>query len=690
MKVSYPWLLKFVDLDSLAIDVEVIAETLTMIGLNVEEILQQEGDYAFDLEVTTNRPDCLNHLGVSRELATQFALPLNSVDFSEPENVNPESPVLDSSVTIEDSELCPRYAARVITGIKVDESPDWLKSRLESVGQRPINNIVDITNFVMFDIGHPLHAFDYEKLSENRIVVRRARPGETLVTLDGLKRELDPAMLLICDAKEPVALAGIMGGEDSEVSPNTQSILLESAYFDIGTVRKTAKELGLRTEASFRFERGADPELPVRALNRACRLIQEVTGGIFAGPVIDQYPNVKNRDTIELHSERIRQIMGVSVDNKFVEDTLTRLEFNALEFGNGRWKFEVPNFRVDVTLEDDLVEEVARHYGYNRIEATYPPATNIGSFLITDQHERSLIQTLQRFGFLEAMNYAFTSPTSERTFWGEILPMVPLVNPLTEVGTHLRISLLPGLIETLRHNLHHGNKDVRLFEFGKVFLPAESEKGNGIQESSRLGFLATGQFYEPFWNVSQDSFHFHHVKGIVQELLAPFVCPVEFETEPETDFLHPGMAARVSNHGKVLGTVGQLHPRVHQAYKFLQPVFVGEVLLEPVYKTPISEPIYQSLGRFPSVKRDLSFVIDKQVKYDKIDSALKDLELPDLQSIQLVDLYQGPTLPKGKVSLAVRLTFVSPEKTLTQEEVNRYMEQVFSVLTSKFSVQVRS
>ena len=687
MKISYQWLGDFVDLD---VDASGLAQVLTKVGLAVEEIEELENDSVLDVEVTTNRPDCLNHLGIAREIAAQLGLQLKFPDVSPPRDEADPFTQLSTGVSIENRELCPRYAARVLSGFTLGESPDWLKTRLEAVGQRPINNIVDITNYVLLEMGHPLHAFDYHKLEEHRIVVRTAKSSERLTTLDGVERQLDSSMLVIGDARQPVAMAGIMGGEESEVSQDTRTILLESAYFNPASVRHTAKKLGLRTEASFRFERGADPRIPVKALNRTCRLIQEIAGGVMAGPIIDEYPNPLAQNSVQLRSQRLESVLGVRIDPEFVTDTLLRLEFEASSTQEKTWQVQVPSFRVDVGIEDDLVEEVARHYGYDRIESTYPAASGVGRFLSTDGHDRLLTGVLEGLGFWEAFNYVFTQPSKEAAFWNSPPSMTAISNPLTEEDTHLRVSLVPGLVEALRRNLNHGNKNVRLFELSKVFAPGAAKDGADFKETSRLGLVVTGTFYQPFWNTAHDEFHFHHFKGVIETLLGKLGCRGEFEDTSNISFLHPGMAASVSADGEFLGFLGQLQPGLQEAYKFLQPVFVAELLLDPLYGRPLSEPRYEGFERLPSVERDLSFIVDKAVEYATMVSVVEDLGIPDLHGIQLIDLYQGPTLPQGKVSLAIRLTFVSPETTLTQEKVNRYTEEIFSVLKKTFSMQARS
>ncbi|MEE8348144.1 MAG: phenylalanine--tRNA ligase subunit beta [Acidobacteriota bacterium] len=689
MKVSCQWLQEFVDIDKLDIGVQGLADGLTQLGLAVEEIIQLDDDSVLDLEVTTNRPDCLNHLGVAREISAQFRLSLKLPDFSSPEHVN-QSGSLSTRVTIENVDLCPRYAAGIVSGIQLAESPGWLKARLEALGHRPINNIVDATNYVLLEMGHPLHAFDYEKLEEGRIVVRQARSGEVLTTLDGIKRSLEPSMLVICDARKPVALAGIMGGAESEISETTETILLESAYFDPASIRSTGKSLGLRSEAAFRFERGADPEIPVKALNRTCRLIQEIAGGVLEGVVVDEYPKGPSQQSVRLRPERMEALIGIPMDAEFVSQTLSDLGFVVSDGEKKSWQVQVPSFRVDVSMEDDLVEEVVRHYGYNQIESTYPEAPGIGSFHSTHRHDQIMLHTLESLGFMEAFNYVFTNPSREKPFWQELPAMAAISNPLTAEDTHLRTSLVPGLVEALRHNLNHGNKNVRLFEFGKVFIPDESGEAQDLREISRLGLVASGAFYQPFWNTSGDQFHFLHLKGVVESLVSALGLNARFEVTSGVSCLHPGVSSRVAVAQEELGVLGKLHPDLQAAYKFLDPVWIAELFLAPLYETPLTEPRYLSLGKFPSVERDLSFVVDKEVEYSKIVSAVKEMEIPELDGVQLLDLYKGPKLPTGKVSLTIRLTFANPERTLTQEEVKRFTEDIFSVLGEAFSAEARS
>jgi len=688
MKISYQWLQEFVDIDILGLEIEEVGHALTMVGLAVDVIEEFKDDYIFDVDVTTNRVDCLNHLGVARELAAQFRLKLKKPDFSPLPYDETRAGKFPVDVLIEDQDLCPRYAARVMTNVTVGESPQWLKRRLDSVGQRPINAIVDITNFVLFEIGQPLHAFDYQLLADSKIVVRRARKGERLETLDGTVRDLDDSMLLICDGEKPVAVGGVMGGADSEISDVSKTILLESAYFDASSIRRTARKLGLSTEASYRFERGGDPGLQVLALNRACSLIAEISGGTCVSPVIDEIPVERKPKVLRLRGKRIAQVLGTHVPTEDVGTIFSCLEFQPEEVTEGVFEVEVPSFRRDVALENDLVEEVARHYGYDRIPSHYPAPFGVGRYAETEESDRLLISTLVGAGFFEAINYAFTTPAKEAVFTNTVPPMVPVANPLTEADTHLRTTMIPGLIESVKQNMNHGVDDVRLFETGKVFRPGDSPSIEAVEER-RLAMVATGEFSGSFWNQLSEPFSFYHLKGIVAALFERLRQPVEFRQAKDLSFLHPGIAAELLFNGTRIGFLGSLHPRLIEAFKFPKAVFLSEFSLEEVYAQRLVEPQYETLPRFPSVERDLSFVLDRAISFSTIDLAVQALQIAELKDFRLIDLYQGSRLPQDKISLTVRLTFAAPSRTLTQEEVNERFEGVVAALKQKFSIEQR-
>jgi phenylalanyl-tRNA synthetase beta chain len=555
------------------------------------------------------------------------------------------------------------------------------------VGQRPINAIVDITNFVLFEVGQPLHAFDYDLLADSKIVVRRAQQGERLETLDETVRDLDDSMLLICDGKEAVAVGGVMGGADSEITRASKTILIESAYFKPSSIRRTARKLGLSTEASYRFERGGDPGLQVLALNRACSLIAEISGGICVSPVIDEEPVERKPQILTLRGKRIAQVLGTTVPAEDVHTIFSCLEFHPEQEGDA-FRVEVPSFRRDIELEDDLVEEVARHYGYDRIPSHYPAAVGVGRYADTEEVDRLLISTLVGAGFFEAVNYVFTTPGREAAFTGKTPVLVPVANPLTEVDTHLRTTMVPGLIESVKQNLNHGVDDVRLFEMGKVFRlkePALSE----AQEDRGIALVATGEFYGSFWNQLSEPFDFYHLKGILVELFKLLRQPVEFRQTSDFAFVHPGMGAELWFKGTRIGVLGSLHPRLVESFQFPKPVFLAEFAMEDVYSQRLEEPEYKTLPRFPSVERDLSFVLDRAISFSTIDVAVQALQIAELSDFRLIDLYQGSRLPQGKISLTVRLTFGDASRTLTQGEVNERFEGVVAALKQKFAIEQR-
>ncbi len=689
MRISLNWLRKFVDIDILGVDPDEVARSLTMVGLAVELIEPFGRDTILDLDVTTNRPDCLNHLGVARELAARYRLKLRKPDAQAPPTDPTAAGRFPASIDIEATADCPRYAGRVLADLRIGESPDWLKEQLESVGQRPINNVVDITNFILFELGQPLHAFDYHKLAENRIVVRHAGEGEKIRTLDGVERKLDGSMLAICDARDPVALAGVMGGEESEISIDTKTILLESAFFNPASIRRTSKLLGLSTEASYRFERGADPEMPVHALNLACRMLQEIAGGKCATDVIDVHPGAGPRSRMVLRHKRLVQVLGVDVDLVDARDILERLEFEPESEGDGALSVRAPTFRGDIGVEEDLVEEVARHFGYDRIPSSYPQPFQAGSDSPSARHEALIVDGMVGSGFFQAVNYSFTSPEKEASILGQNSPMVSLANPLTDLETHLRTSLLPGLLDSVRRNLNFGIGDVRLFELGTTYHPRSAGEDNGNREKTRLGLIALGRFYDPFWRSEAEPLRFPHMKGIVDGVFSRFGISLDYQPIEDVVFLHPGIAAVLSLEGRRIGVLGALHPDVLADYKFTDRIFYGELDLEPIYSRKIPEPFFVSPGRFPSVDRDLSFFLDKTVPFGRIASLVQALKVPELKAFRLIDLYHGQSLPRDKISLTVRLTFEAPDRTLTQAELADRCEFVVGSLRERLGIVPR-
>lgn len=681
MKISYDWLNDFVDFRRSGVTPDTVSSVATSLGFAVERTDEFSGDVIFDLDITTNRPDCLCHRGIAREIAAQLNLELRELDFSEPSTE--DGPIV-TNVEIQASRYCPRYAARVLTGVRVGQSPDWLRARLEGLGFRSVNNVVDITNFVMLHLGQPIHAFDYETLEEKRIVVRTGRPGETLVTLDGEKHVVDSEMLLICDGKAPIGVAGVMGGANSEVTESTRTVLLESAYFEPLQIRRTAKRLGINSEASYRFERGTDPNLPGSALNMTSRLLEEFASGQCNGPVIDSCPDPVLSRPISFASSHVARVTGIDIADEDIEATLRDLEFT-LEGEKGQYKVIPPSFRVDIHIEDDLVEEVLRHYGYDRVPSTNPQTVSPGKFLETRRAEERLLFFLTARGFFEAVNYAFTVPNRESVFWGEPPAMVEIENPLTEEHTHLRKSLLPGLVESVRRNAFHGTSRVRLFECGKTF----DSKLGVVAEVPKIGVVATGTKEPEHWEGESTPFDYFDMKAVVVGLANHLDKKVELR-RIDRPYLETGTGLELLLDGLAAGIMGQLAVHLHAPLRLQLPVYVAELSLDILYCKPLSDTIFKELSKFPSVDSDLSFLVDSQTDFDRIAAVIRGLETSDLMGIQLVDLYRGPELPDAKVSFTVRLTFANSERTLTQEEANVLSEAIFAKLKNDLGVEARS
>ncbi|HVF22861.1 MAG TPA: phenylalanine--tRNA ligase subunit beta, partial [Pyrinomonadaceae bacterium] len=509
MFISHEWLK---ELTQTRLSPEELRERLTMVGLAIDAVENHDHDVVLDVEVPSNRPDCLSHVGIAREVAViengQLRLPA-----SRHSKTQGRSKDL-TSVQIKDPELCPRYAARLVRGVKIGPSPDWLAKRLETIGQRPINNVADVTNYVLHELGQPLHAFDFEKLGGHRIVVRRAVPGEKLKTLDGVERTLSGDMLVIADAEKPVALAGIMGGEDSEISTRTTDVLIESAYFDPHSVRLTARQLGMDTEASRRFERGADCEGVLRAQQRCVELICELAGGVATEDAIDVYPQPLTPHVIGLHPERVKELTSLSVETSEIMRILDGLGFECAEANT----FKVPSWRVDVEQEEDLVEEVARHTGYDKIASELPPSSASGEYQPGEMQQRSLRRALNAFGFDEAINFSFIQQENRfdlvPSLHGDGNDQPQLENPIIEDAAWMRSTLLPGLLNSLRHNFNHGIRDVRLFEIGRIF--ATSTPGELPQEPLALAMIATGGAVEENRAQADRELDFFDLKGALE------------------------------------------------------------------------------------------------------------------------------------------------------------------------------
>lgn len=663
----------------------------TPLGVNLGEALGLS-DTVLDLSITPNRPDCLCVIGIAREIAALTGEPLRYPNLTLTDGGDEIEQ--RTSVTLYDADLCPRYVARLIEGVTIGPSPHWMRSRLEKVGIRPINNVVDVTNYVMMEYGQPLHAFDFELLEEGRIVVRRARRGETFVTLDGVERVLDEEMLVICDGVKPVAIAGVMGGLNSEIRTQTRSVLLESAYFLPRNNRQTSKKLGLETEASYRFGRGIDHGGCLKAANRAAALIQQLSGGRIIEGALDVYPQPIHPARISLSLPNVNRILGMEIPAQKVTTYLKRLEMEVQEEGGGKWVVIPPTFRSDLEREIDLIEELARLEGYEKIPVTLPsgPPSSEGldQGLVLEQRAKDI---LLQHGYYEVITYSFTSPSS---LDGLNLPpddprreFLPLLNPLSQETSVLRTSLIPGLIEVARHNLSHQNRNLKLFELKKVYL---QEKGEKLpREVKYLAGLAMGMSHEPHWASSVREIDFYDLKGCLEDLFVSLqIRGISFQRAEGVPYLHPGKASTILLMGEAIGVVGEIHPETLTYYDLPLKAYLFEIDFDRMVKGVGEKKRFQPLPKFPSVFRDLSLVVEEDLEVGEVEQAIRSLEEPFIGEIKLFDLYRGAPIPQGKKSISYRIRYQASDRTLTDEEVNRAHEKVIMRLKEIFKAELRS
>ena len=659
--------------------------TDTPLGAPLSEALGLD-DIVFELEITPNRPDCLSLIGVAREIRAETGNPLKlpTVDLRE-SGIN----VRDlTSVSIDAPDLCPRYAARVIQGVKVAESPAWLQQRLESVDIGVINNIVDVTNFVLMEYGQPLHAFDYHKLTENRIVVRRAMNDEQITTLDEVERELTPDMLVIADAEKPVGLAGIMGGYDSEITETTCDVLLESAYFNPSSIRATAKALGISTEASYRFERGADPGVVLAALDRAAQLIAELTGGTICAGTVDVYPGQQPLTQVQLRPERVNFVLGTTIEAAEMAQILNRLGFDVDATGEV-YQVAVPTFRSDVTREIDLIEEIARVYGYDNIPTTLPkgdipvPAPNPK----TEVHKR-IKHFLLSSGMIEAVNYSFCDPTCfDRIRLNPDDPLrntLQLRNPLSPEMSVLRTTLTPGLLANAQHNRNHQIDTIALFEIGSVFVHDGEEK-----EPERVAGVLAGQIGEGVYSNPHRSPDFFDIKGLVEGMLE--VCGIVDSTLQKTDIptFHPGRNAEVLLGDRRIGVFGEVHPEVIENYDLPYKAYLFDFDLEGLADAATFAKRFEPISIYPKVARDLAIVVDKTILSDMPTKLIYTTGGGSVDSVRLFDVYEGEQVPEGKKSLAYTITYHSATETLTDKAVNALHDEVVKCLNRELGAELR-
>jgi phenylalanyl-tRNA synthetase beta chain len=671
-------------------DVIMILPADAPVGTPLSDFLKVR-DHILEVTLTPNRGDCLSMIGVAREVA---ALTGSRFHPPTPQLREGNTRIEDAvRVSVLDPDLCPRYSARFITGVQIAPSPFWLRNRLERAGVRSINNVVDVTNYVMLEYGQPLHAFDFDLLEGGEIVVKRATEGETFVTLDEVERILDKDTLMICDAARPVAIAGVMGGLNSEIRDNTSRVLLESAYFSPGGTRRTSKALGLQTESSYRFERGIDPEGVLDAALQATALIAQLAGGEVARGTIDCYPTPIPRPEIRLRLPKVFSLLGMPLEREEVHGILRHLHMQVKNNKGEEWVVVPPTYRGDITREIDLVEEIGRLTGYDRIPVQTPKMWVLP--LRKDRQEemeKRAKNALVALGFSEVITYSFIPPQSLETL--RLSPHDPrlhplaLLNPLAEGQSVMRTILLPGLLETARYNLSYNNTNLKIFELREVYHPQKGEKLP--QERRPLAGLAMGNIAEEGWNVPPQKVDFYYVKGCVEHVLTALRSPAPtFSRSEEIPYLHPGKGAVVTVGGVDIGTVGELHPAVAEAFELPPDVLVFEIDLPTLAERFWSEVTFAPLPRFPSVDRDVAVVVDEGTSAEELRELIQGVDNACIESVEVFDCYRGDPIPSGRKGMAFRVRYRSGERTLTDEEVNEFHQEVLKQLQTVPALTIR-
>lgn len=655
-------------------------------GTPIADALEMN-DVILEIAITPNRADALSHIGIARDLSALFDRPIKYPEIKLKESARKSEEL--AAVEIIDSKNCPRYVGKVVTNVEIKESPEWLKKKLKNIGLRPINNVVDVTNFVLHEVGQPLHAFDLDNLDEKKIVVRSAGNDTKFTTLDSKERNLRPQDLMICDAKKPVALAGVMGGENSEVTLSTKNILIESAFFNPSSIRKTARTLGLSTDASYRFERGTDPEITIWAAKRAAQLIQLTAGGEIASGEIDAYPNqIKSRSAI-LRFSRIDKILGYKIEKGDVEKILVRLGFAIKEKSTEELTVVFPSYRQDVEREIDLIEEVARIYGYNKIPEVSKISVTLEEKVDHSTFDDRVREVLNSLGFFEIITNSLLNEQTAARFGKPIA----MLNPQSSEMSHLRPSLLPGILKSVSNNLKVNEHDLKLFEIGKVFEKISQSKINSFDdftETEQLLMAVTGNVFEKEWFEKEKAFDVYELKGIVESLYSKLFPGLSFETKYETlpNTLLKNTFQCILE-GKVVGTGGQLNQETTSAFDIEQGVFVFQVDLAVLKQITLPKKVFNELLKFPKVFRDCAFILDQSVTSDKVITTIKEVSSNLLHNIKLFDIFQSESLGEAKKSLAFQLEYFDSNKTLTEEEVEKDFRKAIKAVEQKLNAQLR-
>ena len=648
-------------------------------------------DTLLEIGLTPNRSDCLSVIGIARDIAAKLGLKLNRHSTAVVEG--PESVDSFIGVTVHSPEICPRYAARYISGCTIAPSPEWLVKRLNAIGIRSINNVVDVTNLIMMEYGQPLHAFDCDRLAGRQIVVRTAHDGEQFTTLDNQQRVLTSSDLVICDAERPVALAGVMGGLNSEIENTTTSILLESAFFKPAAVRKTAKRLGLHTESSHRFERGTDIDGVLRALDRAASLIVELVGGVMARGAVDVYPGKSDRSAIPFRPEKANELIGINLEHDVILDILTRLECKVSTAADGTVSVIPPHYRIDIEREIDLIEEVARLNGYDKIPATMPVSRVVSDLPTRHQEiEKQVRNLLVNNGMTEVINFSFTAPDAA----GKLLLAaddprhcaIKLANPLVDEQSVMRTTLLPGLLETVAKNMNFRSLDLKLFEMRRVYLPGAGE--DMPHEPLCIVGAITGSRDGDGWSRPNEPVDFFDAKGIIESVLELLdIGWISWSTEIPESYFHPGKSCRVLAGREQIGSVGELHPSVQKNFAIEKPVYCFELDFEKLVKLSKTKKTITAPSRFPDSTRDIAMLLPEELPAARVVECIKSEKSKEIENVQIFDVYRGKGVADGFKSIAVRIRYRSFERTLTEEEISVLHQRIISSLVNKLQVTLR-
>lgn len=684
MKASCNWLKEFVDFQ---LTHDELGHALTMAGFEVEATEEIEDDTIFDIGITPNRPDCLSIRGIAREISAILEIPLKDISFKV-EKEEGEGP----DVEIVSPELCPRYSSRIVTGVKPGPSPAWLSKRLESCGIRPTSNIVDITNYVLLEIGQPMHAFDIDKLSGRKIVVKQAGDISSFTTLDGEERKMSKEMLLIWDAEKPVAIAGVMGGRNTEVSESSVNILLESAFFQPSSVRRTAKVLGLSSESSYRFERGVDIEAVTNAMDRAAQMIKEVAGGQITR-VTDNYPGPFVPRKISASSRKINSIIGVDIEEEFIDKTLSAIGCKTERAGDSI-SVVPPSFREDIQRDIDIVEEVARLYGYDKIPSTFP---EVQMSAATEHKMQTLIKNLKnsmvKSGFSEVINFSFLNPDSldglKLSEEDRRRSLIYLKNPLRKEDSAMRTTLVPGLLNNISANLNRGERMLRLFEVSRVFYKTVLELPDEVVQ---LGAVYRKEIIANIWESRNDGFY--DLKGVFENIFTDLkISGVSFskDTTYAEPYLHPAKSCSIFIGNKKAGAIGTVHPAIAGSFNIKGDVTLVEIYdIQDILDAIPLKTSFVSLPKFPYVERDIALVVNDSVTVDAVQREINGFGSNIIESVNLFDVYKGKSIAEDKKSLAFSIRYRSMDKTLTDSEVDAVHTEVISVLKSNLKAELRS